>query len=112
MEIFLGADLEGIQKGDVFIQNLVIQLVFDVSSFFFCNDDLHVGKNFQMMANGRLREVDDVSQVDAIQTITLFFDLLYYKESVGVGQRLCYFLGFLCVHKILRLAKLTFYLFK
>lgn len=80
MERLVG--FQGFKEGNEFIQHLVVQIVTHITALFFGKNDLRIGQQFQVVGNGGLREINQVAEVYAIQTVILFFYLLQDQETI------------------------------
>ena len=67
-------------------------------AFFVGRDEFAVGEEFEVMGDRWLCQVDLGVEVDAVQAIPAFLDLLKDGQPVGVGQRFRDLFCFLRIH--------------
>ena len=77
--------------GCVFLQNLLIQVVFVVSALFFRFDQASFNQYFQVVTHGRLRQVAFFLDVGTGTTSSFFGDVLQNLQPVGIAQCFRYF---------------------
>jgi hypothetical protein len=94
LELFFQA----LEEADKVVNDLIVHGILDIPSFFFREDDGRFGQLFEVMADGRLGEVDVVVEVYAVQPIILFFDFAEDFQPRWIGERFGDFLRGFGVH--------------
>jgi hypothetical protein len=82
---------------NVFVQYLIVQCIFHVSSFFFREKYLCIRKLFQMVADGWLGQINYIKDVTTIKHIVFLFHLFNDPYPVWISKGLR---NFLCVFGI------------
>jgi hypothetical protein len=90
--------LQGMQEIDVLLNEAVVEGVLHIPAFLFRNKNARVCQQLQVVADGWLRQVDEVFDLAAVQRVLFLPDLPDDHDPVGICQYLRYFLCLLLLH--------------
>lgn len=77
-----------IDRVGILLHELLVQRVFVVSTFFCGLDEVGFHEDFDVVANGRLGEIDDILDIGTGSASSLFRDMLKYPQAVCIAQGL------------------------
>ena len=77
-----------LKKADIIVDHGIVHRVFDVPALLLGQDDRGLRKLFEVVTDRRLRKVDVIVEIDAIQPIVLLLDLTQDLQSRWIRKGL------------------------